>query len=309
MKLILIILCFINFTHGYAASSDFLEIVPQAKYKAMAESVVGIVKGANALMINPAGLSEIQNSEIWLTHIEYIADFRYEYISYAQPFPFGTMGVNFSYFYVKPFDDIDLDGDKIGELKANNLMINLGYSRRIFTSLDSDLFWGAGIKFINSVLHTYTAWGFAFDFGLLFKTSFLRFAKTPLQNFSAGLAIQNIGTKLQYAHEKFSLPLKIRAGIGYHAYQYKEHGIIISIESDYFTDSSTVFVAGGLEYSYIHNLFIRCGYTLKKDTLNSYTFGLGGSYKFKGIDYFLDVAFAPYGVLKNIYIISLGAKF
>lgn len=314
MKRLILILIFFTVSTLYAgnnigtSSGDFLKIIPSARYKGLAESVVGIVNESTALIYNPAGLVGVKNKEVWLSHLEYLADFKYEYISYGQQFSFGRMGLNISYFSVSPFSDTDLSGNIIGELNANNLMISLGYARNFILSLKSDFSAGGGIKFINSTLHTYSAKGIAFDFGLLYETSFLKFSEqTEEQNFKVGFSMQNIGTKLNYVNEKFSLPLKCRLGVGYNAYKWKEHSFLIGIESDYDIDTE-LSVSTGIEYNYLNYLFIRTGYIIN-NALNSFSFGIGGSYKLKGMRYFLDFAFVPYSVLKNVYIVSLGAKF
>lgn len=287
---------------------DFLKVTPHARYKAMGESVVADTSDANSLFYNPAGLAEIITREIWLSHVEYIADFRYESITLAQPFSFGSLAFNASYFYMKPFDDIDISGNTQGELKANDMLINIGYARKILDISQFSLSLGGGVKYISSTLHTYKASTIACDLGILFRTTLFKFIKEgSAQNFQAGISMQNLGGKLQYGNESTSLPLKIRGGIAYHAYTWKQHGVLITSEIKY-TSEAEVIPSFGLEYAYYKALFLRAGYIIS-DALYSYSLGLGGSYKLKGMKLFLDLAFVPYDVLDNVYNVSLGIKF
>lgn len=309
MKQFFSIICFICIFCGLltAASSDYLQIVPVASYQGMGESRIAVPQNASGFIYNPAALSRAKGVEIWLSHMEYIADFHYEYLLYAQELGFGYWGISASYFFVTPFADIDLYGNNNGQLKDSNLMLAPGYAYQWRLS-QFDIAVGVGIKYINSVLHTYKANSIAFDTGCLIKASLLRFfTDVPEQNFSFGLSVQNIGGELAYAEEKVPLPLLMKTGIGYYAFGLQKHKLLLA-SAFHYNDTESSDISVGAEYSYSDLLFLRVGYVFT-EAVNSYSFGLGGSYPLKTVELFFDFAFIPYGVLENVYMGTMGIRF
>ena len=60
-------------------SMQFLKIKPSARAASLGDSFVSIANDVNATFYNPAGLTQLEDVEISLMHMVYVADMGYEF--------------------------------------------------------------------------------------------------------------------------------------------------------------------------------------------------------------------------------------
>ena len=63
------------------AGTQFLKMGVSARAVAMGEAFTAISDDATAVHYNPAGLTQIDNKQVILTHISYVADINYNFIN------------------------------------------------------------------------------------------------------------------------------------------------------------------------------------------------------------------------------------
>lgn len=125
---------------------------------------------------------------------------------------------------------------------------------------------------------------------------------------SAGLSVDNVGGKVNYAGEDYDQPTLARVGAAYHIGDPKASAVTPSVEADILFKGG--FMAGvGIEYSYKSMLFARGGfhYGDKEKAVPTYaSLGLGA--RFMGIS--LDVAYLTASdILGNTITLGLGYRF
>ncbi len=173
---------------------------------------------------------------------------------------------------------------------------------------------GINAKLIRSQIADISATGFAFDIGATLPLYHV--TTLPL---SVGFALQNLGPKMSFINETYSLPLTLAGGIGYQVLQ----SLLISSDLKYQPyDSQTTFSLG-TEFSPVSMLSLRAGYLLGADgrfqisdgrTASSsiqypassiWSFGLGLKIGPSTLDY----SFNPAAELGTTQRLSLSVKF
>jgi len=172
-------------------SNEFLNIGVGARGLGMGSTQVASADDATAGYWNPAGLVNVsENPTVSLMHADYFAGIgKYDFLSAAMPINGGnkTLGITMLRFGV---DDIpntlylinpdgSVDYNNIQSFSSADYAFLLSYSQVIKNDDDVQFSWGANTKIIYRKVGTFaTAWGFGFDFGLLYKTPTWRFGVT-----------------------------------------------------------------------------------------------------------------------------------
>ncbi len=150
----------------------------------------------------------------------------------------------------------------------------------------------------NSLAEDVSATVFGADLGIYFR----------MKGISAGVSVNNLGTKAKFGESSQSQPMMAKLGAGY-ARAFGKHALSATAEADLLF-SGAVMAGAGLEYSFHDLLFIRGGYHYgapHKAVIPSYvSAGLG--VKFLGIR--LDAAYL-FGseILMNSLGLSIGYEF
>ncbi|OGS46156.1 MAG: hypothetical protein A2539_03040 [Elusimicrobia bacterium RIFOXYD2_FULL_34_15] len=269
---------------------SFLKMDTGARPVAMAGAFSGIADDANSIQYNPAGISQINKSEITLSHNEWIEDIRSEYLGYIQPINKSwTLGLAMNYLYTSGLVKRDIYGNELGETFGGN---DGSSSITLSKKINKDVFVGTNLKIIREALDEKKDIAYASDFGLLYKLSKLQI----------GLVAQNIGTKIKLYQDSFSLPITFRVGLGYKFAKNTTIGfdIIKSI------DNKTDFRLGG-EYWLFDILAFRAGYKFNPDENTGKGINAGAGLKYK--NYQADFGFVPFGDFGNIYRMSMTIRF
>jgi len=123
-----------------------------------------------------------------------------------------------------------------------------------------------------------------------------------------GLAVQNLGTKIEFVSESDPLPLNIKLGVGY---KLLDNNLTLGLDINYPNDNNINFALGA-EYivKKIRGIILplRVGYNTKATAdLGSPGVGVGLGIIVNKFDF--DFAWVPYGDLGQTYRLALKIKF
>ena len=221
----------------------FLLIGPNSRNAGMAETGVGLINDASAMFWNPAGLAFQKGIEVSLTHSPWLpglglGDLFYDYLSgkyYIKKLN-GTVGVSITYLNIGTIIRTDEFGNEIGDYKAFDGALALGYG----TKVTKDLGIGIVTRFIYSKLAqgnvgneqgSGTAYDLSFDISALWRPS-----KTKLKfidnRLGLGINLSNLGPKVTYvdAAQADPLPSNLRFGIGYDLVKTEFNNLTLAID-------------------------------------------------------------------------------
>ncbi len=236
-----------------------------ARASAMAEAYTAISGNIDCLYYNPAGIALLEKKQMSFTYQKGISDDNFGIINFGLPTKNGVFAGSLILYTAGDIELIDIFGNSRTVKSQEDYLAAFSYSRNLFKNVSI----GLNAKVLHSTLvEDFSATAFAFDIGGLYKR----------KNFSLGLAVQNIGTKLKYEDEGDSLPMNIRTGISYRINDLSLGFDIIKPNDDDLKENI------GMEYT-IEKLFtLRAGYKIGYD-LDSLTFGIGFNLKDFNIDY------------------------
>lgn len=287
-------------TTGYT----FLSLGVGSRPVSMGEAFVAVADDANALFWNPAGLGQIENPELNMTHLEWIDEVKQENFIWIMPLGnsnvFGS-GVNYLHTHmISNRGNPDIEEN----FTFSDLAVTFGYGKKV----QERLLTGISIKFIREAISidSLSSLAIAADTGMIAKLG---------ENLSFGMAVQNLGVSLSgLKDEKDRLPITLRTGIGYST---SVKSIIFALDIEKPIDDDFYFHSG-VEFSqqvfFNGILSERIGYTQGID-LEGNPFGMLSGLR-AGIGFMtnkglqLDYAFQPFTEdIGYTHRISLGIQF
>lgn len=238
--------------------ADFLRMEPSARTSGISGAFCGVADDLSAIIFNPAGLVQIKNTSISLTHYSSFADTNCEYISAAIPFGKSTAAASIQCGYTMDFDEIDEFGNEVGPIPNFDFVLTGAYGFYIMPQVSL----GLNLKGFYSKLYLYQKMGFAADAGL-----FVALAHDP--DTRAGLVIQNVGSQSAYINISDPLPSNIKAGL---STKFKFSGLgnlLFSIDVNrLFGKDEIPTLDLGMEAEVYDVLVIRAGYGFRHDVAN-----------------------------------------
>ncbi|MEK7766175.1 MAG: PorV/PorQ family protein, partial [bacterium] len=266
--------------------AEFLKIGLSPRAAAMGGAFGAVADDLGAIEYNPAGLSQLNNSQVSAQYVQWIGDVRFASLAGAHVVPFlGTVGVSLS--------TLDIGGGLLGTKDIEGSLKNfaaLGYVIRAAWSraLREDVCVGAGAKILEEDIGTFASSGFAVDAGALY---------TPMRGASLGLAILNLGTAAAFEREKNGLPLLIKLAGAWKGMEGEYGQVIASADLDWAPKPRNRLAPSfGVEYWGGRYFALRAGYALTDTDLSElvgFSAGLGvraGAFRF-------DLAYAPFSAL------------
>jgi len=231
---------------GTTAGVTLLQPVT-AKAASMGQACSGLRGDISALNYNPAGMASFTSGELSMM--------------YQRGFAEDNYGSNYDTGKIEMYNS---SGDLITKTGQRDMIFTVGAARKIF-----GLSMGVSVKHMSSEIFGNEAKVWAMDAG----AQFLGFG----DNLTFGLAIQNLGGKLQYLSEKESLPLTIRPGASYNMVL-NAHKIMFSLDMPYYKNDKETLALMGVDYTY-NALSLRSGYRLNLSDSDgeaeSFNFGIG----------------------------------
>ncbi|NTV51692.1 MAG: PorV/PorQ family protein [Candidatus Firestonebacteria bacterium] len=257
----------------------FLELGAGPRAYALGEAFAGLADDVNTLSWNPAGLGQVNDTQILFQHNQWIVNLRQEYLSAAVPQAWGCPAVQVSYLNSDIQERRDEDGLVTGNgFNPYSALVGLAYGR----NLGQGFLAGVLLNYAREQLDDVTYSSVCLDAGALYRPAGAWY--------SAGAALQNLGTPVA----GFPTPLTLRAGL---AGRFFQDQLIVS--ADVSRPWLGWFRYGvGVEYWYQNLFALRAGYLWRPeneglDNLSGLRAGLG--FNLQG--YQLDYALIPQGDL------------
>ncbi len=300
----LVLLLIPGFAWGQAktgtSGAQFLELGVSARAVGMGNAFLAIADDASAIFYNPAGLSQLSQREIILTHVDYPADITYDFAGLAYPFHRlgGVWGLGFYFLnsgemdYTTYFNPLS-SGQTF---TAKDYAISLSYGRLLTERFSI----GATVKLIDELYEEERATGWAADIGTMYNTGF--------RNFRIGMMMCNFGPDLKFIREAYPLPISFKFGIALDVVNYGDHKASVDFELGHPNDNLEKF-NGGVEYWYRDMLALRFGSQAGYDEGNV---GLGAGIKvpfYNKTTLRVDYGYHNFGNLTEVHRFTLNLSF
>ncbi len=279
-------------------SAAFLKLGSGARPAALGEAYVAVADDASGIAYNPAGMAQSLAGELQATHTEWFRGLRYENLNAILSLGDGGMvGGTINFLAVPQLTrteqiantpDPSLNFREIGSFQPFDMQAAVAYARPVYRNVMA----GANFKLLTQSLDDKSTFGIGLDLGVLYQT--------PVKGLTAGFAAQNLGTPIKLKREAFELPLLLRLGAAYKAF---DDTLLVSLESDLPTDNALVF-ALGVEYTVAGKFFPRLGYRFNS-IFNPWSAGLGMNVDPWGFD----LSVVPFGELGLTYRGSVHWRF
>jgi len=275
-------------------SANFLKLDVGARQAAMAGAFAGVGNDLNTINYNPAGLVQLATTSLTAMHNQWFQSIKYENLGYAHKVWWGgIIGGSMVYFHTG-----DIQGsrfsqsgiyEKSADFNASDSCLTLSYAHPW-----SDRFSiGANFKIIYEKIEKEDAATVAFDLGTFYKT--------PIDNLSFGLCIQNLGSGLKFIQDKSDLPMNLKGGA---SVKLLDNHLLIALDVNKPIDND-VNLRLGLEYWLVDVLALRAGYRTDMDIGSGFSAGIG----IKLMNYHIDYGFVSYGELGDTHRISFSMEF
>jgi len=233
-------LFFQNTAQGQAQTTavPFLLIIPDSRAGGMGETGVAMADNVWAVFWNPAGLAFQNNSQLAMSHTNWLpglglSDIWIAHVGYKQPLELldGVIGGQLTYLNLGTFNRTTTTPEIVGTFTGYELAVAATYS----TKLSDQLGIGTSLRIIYSHLADQgagqekgsgSATGFCFDIGLLYHPLFLD------QSFSFGAKLGNVGPNISYVDRDQAdpLPMNLSLGAAYKAITSEYNNLTVTAE-------------------------------------------------------------------------------
>ena len=202
----------------------FLRIEPDSRSAGMGNAGVAVADNANAMFWNPAGLAFQTNTQLGITHANWLPEFDaglfYEYLVGVHHVDgIGTFGGNVTFLNLGELERRDGQGNPLGTSRSFELAVGGSYGVKVTEQLGL----GFSLRGIYSKLtdpaaelniEDGTASTLSADVSSLYRTAPFSLGGTAT-TFSAGFNLANMGGFMRYNEEDQPLPMNLRLGYAF----------------------------------------------------------------------------------------------
>jgi len=205
------------------SSALFLRIEPDSRSAGMGNAGVALADNANAMFWNPSGLAFQENTQVGLTHANWLPEFDanlfYEYLVGTYHVDgVGTFGGNVRFLNLGETEVRNGDNVVLNVINSYQLAVGTSYGRKISERLGV----GTSVRFIYSKLASPPgegggdgkAYTFSTDLSALYRSAPFSLGGADA-TFSAGVNIANLGGTLDFNEQsraKDPIPANFRIG-------------------------------------------------------------------------------------------------
>ena len=271
---------------------SFLKFGTGAKALGMGEAFTAQSGDVTSAWWNPAGLSGIEGIQVSFTHNQWFQDITVEHFASALNFGKNTLGLNLSMVKVPDIQVREGPTEKpMAWFDAHDMAFSFSFARNIIEGFAL----GLSAKWLYEKIDIYSASGLGFDLGGIYS---------PIEKLKFGLSVLNLGPKMKFEKEEFSLPAQYKVGVNYFV-EKKNLNSDFTFALDLVKPrDDEVKIHLGVEYGLYQTLKIRLGYQTGYDE-KDFSFGLGTKFKKYSIDY----GYLPYkSDLGSVHSISLNIE-
>jgi len=333
MKTTQIIFIFAIFSLSFAVdktgttAAKFLSIGPGSKAIAMGGAYTSIADDASAMYWNPAGIVNMEQSQMLVNHTEWVAGINYDYIGFVMNLNTNSsFGVSLTALSMGEMEVTRYDNEVTGEtFKSGSWAVGVSFASRLTDRFSI----GFNGKFIREYIANEMSTGIALDVGTLFDTPFGVRLGASIANF--GPKLQMSGVDLLYpididpaqqgdnesvvgeiTTDKFDLPLLLRVGISDEINLVSGTRCTWSIDANHPNDN-TEYINIGVEVSLLDEMiFLRGGSKtiFLKDREETYTVGGGFKTSISGMsELTVDYAYETWNFLGNTQKFTIAISF
>lgn len=280
----------------------FLKFNHSARGTALAGAAASLDNDLSLISYNPALIQTVEDKDINVTFMQNVLDIRSGNISYIYDgWDIGKIAFAANFNSWGTFDRRDLNGDLTGSFGGTDLSVGAFISNE----LDSNFYYGIGIKYIFSGIDDESGSAFGIDAGLFYRLN----DRTNL-----GVSVLNAGAQItQFNGENVDLPLDIRISANH---RLRGLPLVFNIALHSLADELAIAdkltnIAVGLEINFGEYVRGRVGYNnnVREETsvnfdpgLSGFTFGGGLLFDVARLDYSL-TTFGPQSSQHRISIL------
>lgn len=305
------------------AGGQFLQIPVSARAEAMGGAVVGFTDDASSVFLNPAGIVQAKNMEVFFSFFNWFEMFDFYAASVAfNTNEYGSVAASMIVFTTGKMEVTDeKNPNGTGRFfDAGDFALGVTYAKYL-----TDRFrFGITAKYINQQIWDETANGLAFDIGTQYQLDF--------QNMTIAMSMTNFGGDMQFdgsnlditylkdenfpisrltparlKTEEYPLPLHFQVGVALDLLKTDIMKIRAGLDATHPNDNKER-VLFGTEISFYDRLYVRGGYKYNFDD-QKFAFGVGTSMPFSDSFVFFDYAYSIYDILPNVHRLSLRFTF
>ena len=180
---------------------NFLKTGVGARPAALASAYTALSDDATACFWNPAGLTDAQAHEVFLTHHRFIADISQSAAAYIFEVRRVKVGLSMNYFGMGEMERREVNSvNPEGVFSPFDLALGVSAAYRV-TELVSA---GVTARWVHENLDSETAGMMLFDFGIK--------SNTVIPGLTAAISIRNLGGRLEFESQGYEAPREIAVG-------------------------------------------------------------------------------------------------
>lgn len=288
-----------EFTKAGMSGLQFLKIDVGGKESGMGGAVSTVVRDANAVFWNPAGIADSKGLNIIFTRNDWLVNSEISTMSLSYSFNFASFALSVLSYQIEKFEETTvLKPTGTGYMvNAGDLLIGVAVSRKFTDKLNI----GGQVKYVQETLDAFSYDNILFDLGSSYATGY--------RDLKLAFVLQHFGPDITPVYRKFKPPLLFKIGASDNIYRWGPQKLLVSLDVIHPTDNNE-WVSVGTEYSLYDKLFMRWGYRFNRD-LGDMAFGFGvESIKLGSTTIFIDYSYMDYGEIFNeIQRLTVGIRF
>ncbi len=285
-------------------AAQFLKIGVSARAEAMGQSVVSFIDDASSVYYNPAGLMNIESSDVVFGYTFMPAGVGVSLLSVARRISTNDavavsgMALRSDEMKVRTI----LQPEGTGE---NFYVADYAFSLHYAHNYTMDLKIGFTLRylFLNQVSGIFSKSSWSADMGIQYNTGI----KGLLEGLRIGMLVANFGPEVKFINESYGLPLKYVVGVS--------KPININDNNQFLITTSWVKAIDekqkaqlGFEYNFNNMISVRAGYKFASDS-ESWSGGIGIRKNTSLADIRVDYSYNAFGILGNLHRITAGLGF
>ncbi|NIA29096.1 MAG: PorV/PorQ family protein [Actinobacteria bacterium] len=303
------------------AGWQFLKIPTNARQAGMGGVVAAIGRGdASYSFTNPASINDVENLELSLSSMNWIADLKYQSGALVKNFGnWGTFGFNFLYLDYgemirTEYQEVLNNGLRtgltepkfdLGTFGAIDIALGLSYSRRVTDRLQI----GGNLRYLREELADAVVSNWAIDIGTLFYTGIKTFRIALIgRNFGPDVTFAKWSEQIAVPPASVRMPMNLIIGAAIDILEGKNgnpHQMTLAADFVHPNDGPEK-VNVGTEFSFHNFMMLRAGYRFNYDE-EGLTLGAGLKVKTSGtMEVTFNYSYWAFGVLGNTNMFSVG---
>ena len=301
------------------AGLQFLKIGVDARAIGMGEAYVAVTDDISSVYWNPAGLALKLQNQIFVSHTEWVAGIRYEYMAYSMVTDYGTLAFSGGLLHMGYMDVTteEVFGPTGETFTCSDVVAGLTYSN----AFTEKFAFGFTVKYLREDLDEYSVNGVSVDLGSIYNTGY--------KNLTIGMALRNFGPDMKYDLDNdgdgdldedpfdlldndgdglidedreevgFKIPMNFSLGVAADLYRVQGQSLIASVQLDNCVDRRETYNTG-IEYT-LGTFKLRGGYQFGYDAA-SFTAGFGLTIPMSIALIDLDYSYSDFGDLTESFI-------